>query len=161
MHIKDVDIARDEAHRVETDALLRRHDKRLRELEAALIGLKDRVEKDGARYAGIRNRLHDINNVLDIAATGIDSLNDRISALKEREPPLSGCRETAWVVKVGESAGLAVFLRVFNGVPAVGTYRDIHVRLFERRDDAVNLARLLGIGSAVQVYTDTMEEVGA
>lgn len=147
-------------------------DGRLRKLEAGLLGLKDQVEKMGARYARLCGRT-------DLRAQESASLKDEVVRLQERisaleelhsdiapfDPPLSGCRETAWVVKHASESSLYLFgVNKENGGTAWWRAGCGHggiewIRLFGMRHEAEMLAHLLGTGKAVQVYTDTMEEV--
>lgn len=155
MDLKNIDSARDAAYRLETNKRLSELEAGLRALDAGVLGLKDRVEK----ASGLRGRI-------DRHSEDIDSLCDRLDALETHtpfDPPLSGCRETAWVVKtvhdhgpcgLARSPGAFVWEASFTGNGVDQILR------FTARSDAETLARLLGIGEPALVYTDTMEEVG-
>lgn len=113
-------------------------DGRLRKLEAGLLGLKDRL----------------------------DTINGRITALEEDQgddKPLSGCRETAWVVRYDcnppeyLAGGSGSLPSTHTCKAAFGTFG--LVKFPSRLDLRLQaILQTLG-GTAVYVYTDTMEEV--
>ncbi len=119
------------------------HGDRLRKLEAGLLGLKDRVEAHLRRHDDLDRRA--------------DAMERKLNDTTPFDPPLSGCRETAWAVK---TSGMNHCVAVTGG----GSIRqlplgDKYVRRFNDIADAETLCRLLGVGEPMLVYTDTMEEV--
>lgn len=180
---------------------------RLRELEAGLLGLKDQVEKMGARYAGIRSH-STLSDRIDMRAQEAAALKEEVAGLADAagrdrlriagaedaitglqrafsehrhptlmqtmrehserleeveqrlhdaDPPLSGCRETAWVAMRADGRGWMEAFSVLGFIPAK---RGNSPALFATKYDAEMLINLLRIGaSPAHVYTDTMEEV--
>lgn len=84
-------------------------------------------------------------------ASKIYAIDQRLSAL-EASKPLSGCRETAWAVKLGDDG-------LFVGTALGDASMPRNVLFLESMPDAQALSRLLGVGEPTLVYKDTLEEV--
>ena len=151
MDLKDIDHLIEAGFRVEMGS-------RLQKLEARLSDLELKRGQHHELHLGMSDRLRRLE-------AGLTGLEARVGSTERKyEPPLSGCRETAWVVKtvrdhgpcgLARSPGAFVWEASFTGNGSGEILR------FSTRSDAETLARLLGIGEPALVYTDTMEEVGA
>ena len=156
MDLKDIDYLTEAGFRVEMGS-------RLQKLEARLSDLELKRDQHYKLHLGMSDRLRRLKAGLTGLEARVGSTERKLKDITPYEPPLSGCRETAWVVKtvhghgpcgLARSPGAFVWEASFTGNGADEILR------FTARSDAETLARLLGIGEPALVYTDTMEEVG-
>lgn len=177
MDLKDIDQLIEAGFRVEMGSRLQKleagvsalggdiHQIRVAENQQALVkeSLESRLRTVEAGLLGLKDRFSRWERFVDSGTSRIEALESKLKEHTPFDPPLSGCRETAWVVKtvhghgpcgLARSPGAFVWEASFTGNGADQILR------FTARSDAETLARLLGIGEPALVYTDTMEEVG-
>ena len=178
MDLKDIDQLIEAGFRVEMGSRLQKleagvsalggdiHQIRVAENQQALVkeSLESRLRTVEAGLLGLKDRFSRWERFVDSGTSRIEALESKLKEHTPFDPPLSGCRETAWVVESAHKNGnrYAVSRGTSQCVSMTktdGAY-SCEVLRFSARSDAETLARLLGVGEPVLVYTDTMEEVG-